>query len=85
MTLSSLILYHIKSLQITELKSRLDTRSTTPTLNVFDSSETNRLQCMIQGVYNERGSLRKSMADLDAAERDTLLRIFRKVRELGEL
>lgn len=81
MTFSFLILYRIKSLQITELKSRLDTRSTTPTFNIFDTSETNRLQSMIQGVYNERGSLRKSMADLDAAERDTLLRIFRKVRK----
>lgn len=40
-----------------------------------------RLQGMVQGVYRERCALRKNMVDLDAAERDILLRIFQKVSQ----
>ena len=39
-----------------------------------------RLQGLLQSVYGERSRLRKHMADLDATERETLLRIYRKVR-----
>lgn len=64
--------------EITDLKTKLDI-SGHPT---FDTTEAGRLQTLVHGVYNERGRLRKTMADLDAAERDTLLRIFRKERDL---
>jgi len=35
---------------------------------------------MVGNVYGERGRLRKHMADLDAKERETLLKVCRKVR-----
>lgn len=53
--------------------------ASTSSLSYFDMGEASRLQCMVSDVYNERMNLRKNMADLDAIERDTLLRIFRKV------
>ena len=66
------------SLQVSELKARLD--MVEPAKHpVFNTTEANRLQSLLQGVYGERGRLRKGMADLDASERDTLLRIYRKV------
>lgn len=34
---------------------------------------------MVNSVYGERGRLRKHMADLDAKEREALLKIYRKV------
>ena len=49
--------------------------------STFNTTEAGRLQALLQGVYGERGRLRKGMADLDASERDTLLRIYRKVCE----
>ena len=44
-----------------------------------------RLQGLLQSVYGERSRLRKHMADLDATERETLLRIYRKVRRHDDL
>ena len=41
-----------------------------------------RLQDLVRGVYGERLRLRKHMVDLDTQERETLLRICRKVRIL---
>ena len=38
-----------------------------------------RLQDLVQGVYGERARLRKHMADLDASEREALLKVCRKV------
>lgn len=38
-----------------------------------------RLQGLLQSVYGERCRLRKHMVDLDASERDTLLKVCRKV------
>ncbi len=38
-----------------------------------------RLCEMVGDVYGERGRLRKHMADLDAKERETLLKLCRKV------
>ena len=38
-----------------------------------------RLQDMVKGVYCERSRLRKHMVDLDTRERETLLRVCRKV------
>ena len=35
---------------------------------------------MVRSVYSERGRLRKHIADLDAKERETLLKVCRKVR-----
>ena len=42
-----------------------------------------RLRNMIAEVYSERGRLRKHMADLDAWEREALLKVCRKVSILG--
>ena len=39
-----------------------------------------RLEEMVHSVYSERSHLRKTMSDLDAAEREILLRVYRKVR-----
>ena len=38
-----------------------------------------RFQGVLHDVYSKRAQLKKEMADLDAAERDILLRMFRKV------
>ena len=48
-----------------------------PILSFFPSHF--RYQGMLQDVYSKRAQLKKEMADLDAAERDILLRTFRKV------
>jgi len=45
----------------------------------FDASEAKRLQDILKSVYGERSRLRKQMAELDASERETLLKIARKV------
>ena len=44
-------------------------------------SHSPRLQDLVRGVYGERLRLRKHMVDLDTQERETLLRICRKVYE----
>ncbi len=41
-----------------------------------------RLQDLLKSVYGERSRLRKKMAELDASERETLLKITRKVRNI---
>lgn len=41
-----------------------------------------RLQDLLKSVYGERSRLRKKMAELDASERETLLKISRKVDTL---
>lgn len=41
--------------------------------------QTEKIKEDIQKVYSDRTNLRKSMAEFDAIERDTLLSIFRKV------
>ena len=68
-------------LQIEELKSQLHITSHPP----FNLKEAERLKTVIGKVYGERSRLRRNMADLDAAERDTLLRVLRKVSELSIL
>lgn len=42
--------------------------------------ETEKIKENTSKIYLDRAGLRKTMADLDAVERDTLLRIFRKVQ-----
>jgi uncharacterized membrane protein YjjP (DUF1212 family) len=54
----------------------------TPSWSYFDMSEVSRLHQTVSEVYSQRITLHKNMADLDAIERDTLLRIFRKVMKL---
>ncbi len=43
--------------------------------------EHRRLQDLLKSVYGERSRLRKKMAELDASERETLLKITRKVTD----
>ncbi len=62
-------------IQIEELKTQLHITARPP-LNL---REVERLKGVIGNVYSERTRLRRNMADLDAAERDTLLRALRKV------
>ena len=62
-------------IQIEELKTQLHITARPP-LNL---TEVERLKQVIGNVYTERTRLRRNMADLDAAERDTLLRALRKV------
>ncbi len=65
-------------IQIAELKVQVVQSS--PTQETFDPTEANRLCEMVASVYAERGRLRKHMADLDAKEREALLKVCRKVR-----
>ena len=56
----------------------MKTPSLTSSIYSMDE-QTEKIKEDIQKVYSDRTNLRKSMAEFDAIERDTLLSIFRKV------
>ena len=72
--------YRIISLQVAELKSKLDKKSSVPSRHSYDPAEASRLQGLVKSVYSERCRLRKQMAELDTSEREALLKVSRKVR-----
>ncbi|XP_003387534.1 PREDICTED: kinesin-like protein KIF18A [Amphimedon queenslandica] len=77
--------------EIVELKSQLKTSPTTLPATVSSGSlclfdeETEKIKENTSKIYMDRAGIRKAMADLDAVERDTLLRIFRKEKDLERI
>eukprot|EP00731_Ephydatia_muelleri_P038375 Em0737g1a len=73
--------------EISELKQKLQLQVKSPNSAgpVHNSTDVIRLEEMVHSVYSERSHLRKAMSDLDAAERDILLKVYRKERDLERI
>ncbi|CAI8056098.1 Kinesin-like protein KIF18A [Geodia barretti] len=83
------VIVHELQQEIAELKCKLADGIKPPPPVVKQppetSDESKRLQDLVRRVYGERLRLRKHMVDLDTQERETLLRICRKERDLHRI